>query len=111
MIIWEGAGIRPPFFVPEAHGVEEEASVADFNRNDRWRVKRSAKHLEKVLDGLARAGGELRPKQFRDLSARLKQSQDTIEALFEEMTAIGEGEAPPAELDLDLDDDRQEAAE
>jgi len=78
-----------------------------FNRNDIWRIKRSAAQLNKALDSLTRANGELRPKQFASLRKHLDHATTVCETALAEMEKVT---ASPKGLDLDLDDE-QEAAE
>ena len=78
-----------------------------YNRNDVWRIKRSQSHLDKALDSLTRANGELRPKQFETLRKGVQHAIDVAESVAAEMTKAT-ASAPP--LDLNLDDE-QEAAE
>ena len=85
-----------------------------FTRNDVWRIKRSAQQLNKALDSLTRANGELRPKQFDKLRAELEGVINDTEAVFIEMEKIVQAttKAPMQKgLSLDLDDDEKEAAE
>jgi hypothetical protein len=90
--------------------------LTSYTRNDLWRIKRSAKHLEKALDAIARAGGELRPKQFDSLRATLEAITTKAEALHKSMEqattqAIAEAAKPGSKtLDLNLDDDEQAEA-
>jgi hypothetical protein len=84
-----------------------------FNRNDLWRIKRTMNHLNKALDSLTRAGGELRPKQFdklrEELTRILGDTEDLLVAMEKAQHAAHHAQKP---LDLDLDDDEQaEAAE
>ena len=81
-----------------------------FTRNDVWRIKRSAQQLNKALDSLTRANGELRPKQFDKLRAELQGILNDAEALVIAMEKIAQGPVQKG-LDLDLDDDEKEAAE
>ena len=78
-----------------------------YNRNDVWRIKRTLQHLDKALDSLTRASGELRPKQFAAFRTRLQEVVGEAEKVHSEMTKAT-ASAPP--LDLNLDDE-QEAAE
>jgi ElaB/YqjD/DUF883 family membrane-anchored ribosome-binding protein len=83
-----------------------------FTRNDVWRIKRSAQQLNKALDSLTRANGELRPKQFDKLREELQGVINDTEAVFIEMEKIVQATTKAApRLDLDLDDDEKEAAE
>jgi vacuolar-type H+-ATPase subunit D/Vma8 len=56
-----------------------------YTRNDLWRIKRAAKHLDKTLDTLSRANGELRPKQFADLRKHLDHATNVTENVIELM--------------------------
>lgn len=91
-----------------------------YNRNDLWRIKRSAKQLERALDSLSRAGGELRPKQFKPLRDLLDAITEKAEQLHRTMDTAGHEAAEEIAVDkaarktltLDLDDDEvKEAAE
>jgi len=85
-----------------------------FNRNDVWRIKRSAQQLNKALDSLTRANGELRPKQFADLRKHVDHAINVTETVLAEMDKVTEAaiKSPQKGLDLNLDDDEQaEAAE
>ena len=85
-----------------------------FTRNDVWRIKRSAQQLNKALDSLTRANGELRPKQFEALRTHVDHAINVAEMVLVEMEKIVQAttRAPMQKgLSLDLDDDEKEAAE
>ena len=82
------------------------------NRNNMWRIQRSAKHLEKALDSLSRAGGELRPRELADLRKSFDTVMRQTERLHEQMETLMRQPGQARQLDLDdLDDDTKEAAE
>ena len=54
-----------------------------YTRSEQWRIKRSAGHLDKALDSLTRAKGELRP--LRGLHDRMDKILDDAEGLYKEM--------------------------
>jgi hypothetical protein len=56
-----------------------------YTRNDLWRIKRSMNHLNKALDNLSRANGDLRPKQFTELRGHVTHATNVVETALEEM--------------------------
>ncbi len=54
-----------------------------YTRSEQWRIKRSAGHLDKALDSLTRAKGELRP--LRELHDRMDKLLDEAEGLYKDM--------------------------
>lgn len=84
-----------------------------YTRNDVWRIKRCQTQLEKALDHLTRANGELRPKQFAELRANLQHATVVVENVVTQMQGIADDKPPPKQIGNDLLnlDDEAEAAE
>lgn len=80
-----------------------------YSRNDLWRIKRAAKHLEKTLDNLSRANGELRPRQFAELRKTVDHAIHVTEDVLSDMEKAVKA-VPTLNLG-DLDDDEKQAAE
>ncbi|MET0666890.1 MAG: hypothetical protein ABWZ01_00070 [Methyloceanibacter sp.] len=74
--------------------------MPDYTRNDIWRLKRTMAHLNKALDSLTRAGGELRPKQFDKLRKTLSEVSGDTEALLIDIESVTQAR-PQKTFDLD----------
>lgn len=87
-----------------------------YTRNDVWRLKRTMTHLNKALDSLTRAGGELRPKQFDGLRGELQGITTDAELLLVDIEKATQAKAQTsfdakAQTSFDLDEDEKQAAE
>jgi hypothetical protein len=81
-------------------GYHTRSYTVSYTRNDLWRIKRAAKHLDKALDGLSRANGDLRPKQFAELRKHVEHATNVTESVIG-MMEKALGDLPPK---LDFDD-------
>ena len=59
----------------------EDHDMSDYNRPDRHRLSRVHKRLEKALDFLAQAQGEMRPAKFRWIKDELDQVMSILDTL------------------------------
>jgi hypothetical protein len=75
-----------------------------YSRSEQWRIKRSSGHLDKALDSLTRAKGELRP--LRELHDRMDRLLADAESLYKDMR---NGSQPaPRMLPIDRSDDGED---
>ena len=76
--------------------------MSEFNRPDRHRLSRVHKRIEKALDFLAQAHGEMRPAKFRWIKDELDQVMATLDTLQHQLA--NEIDVTAAQLPLDGDE-------
>ena len=82
--------------------------MSEFNRPDRHRLSRVHNRIEKALDELSRANGEMRPTQFRTIKGHLDAAMERLEALQHDLVkhmAGTDGALPPGGDESGDDDD------
>jgi hypothetical protein len=71
----------------------EDHDMSEFNRPDRHRLSRVHKRIEKALDFLAQAHGEMRPAKFRWIKGELDQVMATLDTLQHQLAnEVGSGD-------------------
>ena len=83
--------------------------MSDYNRPDRHRLNRVNNRIEKALDELSRANGEMRPAKFRGIREVLGETMSLLEQL--QRNLVHEIASTDGTLPLDGDENEPETNE